>query len=469
MCELYAGLGKTRFTVVRHSNIYGPHDKFDLERSHVFGATITKVMTAADGRLVVWGRGDEARDLLHVTDLNDFVERALERQPDQFGLYHCGLGRAIPVRELVAAIVDRSGRGLAIEHDLEQTQHRHRGLPGLRQGRPRAGLAPTDLACRGDRPYSRLVARERPAVKAKPGYRLLARRPLAANERFHLFFDDLQLPSGRRVPKFLIVKPKVLAVGMVSGVCVLPEVAGRIGLMRSYRHQLRRSVWQAVAGFVEPGESIRATAAREVTEETTLACRPRDLVSLGRFFPEPGLIEAALALFVVPCAPARGLPAPEEVGTGKLTFFAPRGPAPPAGPLQRHRRQHHGRLLPLPGPPGPRIASGRRSSSNPRSAHDRRAPRFALASIVSSSSGARAAGLPEFPRAEGDSSQERGKIGKDGWGGSCRRQSRGSALPDREAWRPVNRRSPGHQRSSPCLPPFLCPIRLRPRKFPQPS
>ena len=71
MAEFYADLGRTKYTVLRHSNIYGPHDKFDLERSHMFGATVTKVMTAQDGPIVVWGEGEEARDLLYVDDLID--------------------------------------------------------------------------------------------------------------------------------------------------------------------------------------------------------------------------------------------------------------------------------------------------------------------------------------------------------------------------------------------------------------
>ena len=37
-------LSDTKFTIIRHSNIYGPHDKYDLDKSHIFGATITKVM-----------------------------------------------------------------------------------------------------------------------------------------------------------------------------------------------------------------------------------------------------------------------------------------------------------------------------------------------------------------------------------------------------------------------------------------
>jgi nucleoside-diphosphate-sugar epimerase len=120
MCEFYSRIGQTKYTAIRHSNIYGPHDKFDLERSHVFGATIAKVMSAKDGRVVVWGTGEEARDLLYVDDLSDFVDRAVKRQPSAFGLYNCGYGEAVPIKELVQKIVAKSGRALKIEHDLTQ-------------------------------------------------------------------------------------------------------------------------------------------------------------------------------------------------------------------------------------------------------------------------------------------------------------------------------------------------------------
>lgn len=120
MCEFYARLGVTRHTVVRHSNIYGPYDKFDLERSHVFGATVTKVMTASDDVIRVWGSGEEARDLLYVDDLVDFVERAITRQTAPYALYNAGYGSAIAIKDLVAKIVATSGRGLRIEHDLSK-------------------------------------------------------------------------------------------------------------------------------------------------------------------------------------------------------------------------------------------------------------------------------------------------------------------------------------------------------------
>lgn len=120
MCEFHARLGATRHTVIRHTNVYGPYDKFDLERSHVFGATLTKVMTATDGRIIVWGSGEEARDLLYVADLVDFVDRVIDRQTQPYALYNAGYGRAIAIKDMVAKILAASGRALRIEHDLDK-------------------------------------------------------------------------------------------------------------------------------------------------------------------------------------------------------------------------------------------------------------------------------------------------------------------------------------------------------------
>lgn len=117
MCEFFSQISDTKFTAIRHSNIYGAHDKFDLERSHFFGATVTKVMQA-ENKMTVWGTGEEERDLLHADDLSDFVEAALAKQPEKYRLYNCGLGRAESVLNVVKKIIAASGKDLKIEHDL---------------------------------------------------------------------------------------------------------------------------------------------------------------------------------------------------------------------------------------------------------------------------------------------------------------------------------------------------------------
>lgn len=117
MCEFFARAGRTRHTVIRHSNIYGPHDKFDLDRSHVLGATVTKVMTASDGRIVVWGTGEEARDFLHVDDLVSFVGKCVDREGAAYALYNCGSGEAVAIKDLVRRVIAASGRQIEIEFD----------------------------------------------------------------------------------------------------------------------------------------------------------------------------------------------------------------------------------------------------------------------------------------------------------------------------------------------------------------
>lgn len=117
MAEWYAGLGKTKFTALRHSNAYGPHDKYDLGRSHFFGATVTKVLTAREGKIELWGAGTEGRDLVHIDDLVAAVRAAIARQQGAFGLYNIGAGEAIPVGAIAERIVAASGRKLDVARD----------------------------------------------------------------------------------------------------------------------------------------------------------------------------------------------------------------------------------------------------------------------------------------------------------------------------------------------------------------
>ena len=74
-------------------------------------------MTAKD-KVVMWGTGEEKRDLLHVDDLCRFVELALKNQKKEYELFNVGLGQAVPVRDLVQKIINASGKRLKIESDL---------------------------------------------------------------------------------------------------------------------------------------------------------------------------------------------------------------------------------------------------------------------------------------------------------------------------------------------------------------
>jgi nucleoside-diphosphate-sugar epimerase len=114
IAKFYSMLSKTKFTIIRHSNIYGPHDKYDLDKSHVFGATITKVMKAKDD-LEVWGDGSEIRDFLHAEDLVNFIKKVISKQKTQYEIYNCGSGKAITIKKLCNLIVKISKKPLKIK------------------------------------------------------------------------------------------------------------------------------------------------------------------------------------------------------------------------------------------------------------------------------------------------------------------------------------------------------------------
>ena len=101
--------------------MYGPDDKFDLEKSHVLGATIRKVLDASQGDYInVWGSGLARRDFVFVTDLVDFICKAYENQKNFYGLYNCGMGYSISINELVQKIISVSKKELKLRNDLSK-------------------------------------------------------------------------------------------------------------------------------------------------------------------------------------------------------------------------------------------------------------------------------------------------------------------------------------------------------------
>ena len=89
-------------------NMYGPHDNFDLETSHVIPALIRKVATAKEKNaplVEVWGSGKPTREFLFVEDSAEGILLATERysKSDPVNL---GVGSEISIRDLVTLIAN---------------------------------------------------------------------------------------------------------------------------------------------------------------------------------------------------------------------------------------------------------------------------------------------------------------------------------------------------------------------------
>ena len=76
LCESYYKQYGSNFISVMPTNLFGPHDNFDLETSHVLPALIRKVHEAKQNNtdyIEVWGTGKPKREFLFVEDLADAV------------------------------------------------------------------------------------------------------------------------------------------------------------------------------------------------------------------------------------------------------------------------------------------------------------------------------------------------------------------------------------------------------------
>lgn len=113
LCEFYGGLGNCKYTAIRHSNVMGPYDKFDLDKCHLLPAMIRKVVEASN-TLEVWGDGKAKRDLLYIDDLVDFVDKVIQKQESSYELFNCGSGKAYSINTIIDIISKIEGKKLEI-------------------------------------------------------------------------------------------------------------------------------------------------------------------------------------------------------------------------------------------------------------------------------------------------------------------------------------------------------------------
>lgn len=124
MCQAYAKQFGFRSLSLMPTNLYGPGDNFDLEKSHVIPALIRKAHEAKvrrESEMPVWGTGAPRREFLHVDDMADaalFCMRNIDR--DDGLLINVGVGEDMSIKELVETVCDVVGFTGRIEFDTSK-------------------------------------------------------------------------------------------------------------------------------------------------------------------------------------------------------------------------------------------------------------------------------------------------------------------------------------------------------------
>ena len=111
LCQAYRKQHGCDFISVMPTNLYGPHDNFDLDTSHVIPALIRKAHEAKSNEastMTIWGSGKPFREFMHVDDCASGILFLLEHYSDYLHV-NLGTGKDITIYDLALNIKQAVG------------------------------------------------------------------------------------------------------------------------------------------------------------------------------------------------------------------------------------------------------------------------------------------------------------------------------------------------------------------------
>jgi len=111
LCDGYRSQYGCNFISAMPTNLYGPNDNYDLEKSHVLPAMLRKFITAKKSNepsVSIWGSGTPKREFLHVNDLADACMHLMHHYNEK-GLVNIGIGTDVTILELAQMVKSVTG------------------------------------------------------------------------------------------------------------------------------------------------------------------------------------------------------------------------------------------------------------------------------------------------------------------------------------------------------------------------
>jgi GDP-L-fucose synthase len=122
MCESYNYQYNTSYKCLMPTNLYGPNDNYNLERSHFLPALIAKIYKAHIQKkkvVTIWGTGSPKRELLFVDDLADACIFFLNKKTKET-LINIGSGKEMKIIDYAKYIIKQLNADLKIKLDLSK-------------------------------------------------------------------------------------------------------------------------------------------------------------------------------------------------------------------------------------------------------------------------------------------------------------------------------------------------------------
>ena len=122
LCQAFRKQYGANFIAAMPTNLYGPHDNYHPNESHVVAALISRFYAAMrdnHDNLVIWGSGTPLREFLCVDDLADGLIYLLKYYNDEAPI-NIGTGEETSIRELAEILKDISGWKGALKFDTNK-------------------------------------------------------------------------------------------------------------------------------------------------------------------------------------------------------------------------------------------------------------------------------------------------------------------------------------------------------------
>ena len=106
LCDSFRAQYGCNFISAMPTNLYGPNDNYDLEKSHVLPALLRKFITAKNNNatsVTLWGTGSPMREFLHVDDLAEACVFLMNSYNEK-GLVNIGSGVDITIKDLALLV-----------------------------------------------------------------------------------------------------------------------------------------------------------------------------------------------------------------------------------------------------------------------------------------------------------------------------------------------------------------------------
>lgn len=122
MCEAYRDQYGCNFISAMPTNLYGPNDNYDLQKSHVLPAMIRKFHNAKmnqTNEVELWGDGSPMREFLHVDDLAEACLFLMNNYNERL-FVNVGTGTDVTIRELAETVREIVGFEGALKWNTEK-------------------------------------------------------------------------------------------------------------------------------------------------------------------------------------------------------------------------------------------------------------------------------------------------------------------------------------------------------------